>query len=191
MSRTRLLSVAAILAVCLAPVRSVFAKGPPDRAVLQGPGLKAPVEITDQATLAAFSFFQFEQVETNNRQGIPAPKVGAGYELTRYTRDQSGTVRPWDVLHYYPNPSGQGGVIFLDGLIGPSYTEFDGKWYPASQEGDAAIRRVLADNGVSLGQRSVLPATGVDPSWELGVVLLAWLLVGLGACVRNRHHLGE
>ncbi len=186
MSRTRQLWVVTILAVFLVPVRSVFAKGPPDKAVLQGPGLKAPVEITDPATLAAFAFFQFEEVETNHRLGVPAPKVGEGFEMTRYTGG-----RPWDVLHYYPDPSGQGGYIFLDGLIGPSSTEFDGKWYPASPQGDAAIRRVLADNGVSLRRPSALPATGADTSPVRWLVVLACTLVGLGTVARDRRPLRE
>jgi hypothetical protein len=48
-------------------------------------------------------------------------------------------------MHYYPSNTDTGGYVFYDGLIDGS-SEYDGKWYIASTEGDLAFRRILATN---------------------------------------------
>ena len=63
---------------------SVLAKGPPDKVTIEGPGLKAPIEVTDSKLLMAFSLFHFENIE----RLVPKPKdAGPGYTITRYIHD--------------------------------------------------------------------------------------------------------
>ena len=58
-----------------------FAKGPPDKVRIEGPGLETPLEVDDFDLLMAFSFFQFEDVN----QTIDQPQnPGEGYVITRY-----------------------------------------------------------------------------------------------------------
>jgi hypothetical protein len=162
-----------LLVMVMVPRSPVQAKGAPSKAVVRGPGLPGPVEIVDPTTLEALSFFVFEQVETNNRHGIDAPAVGEGYEITRYIRQQDTSLVAWDMVHYYPDASGSGGFVFVDGLIGPSSTEFDGKWYPVSPRGDAAMRALLADHGIALSGQTMLPRTGDATGAPLDLVILA------------------
>ena len=185
----RLLVQLMLVVMLLAPARLALAKGSPEKVVIRGDGLAVPVEITDRETLGAFSFFSFELVETNGRRGIDKPDIGAGYEITRYIQENDGSLLAWDMLHYYPHPSGQGGYAYVDGLIGPSYTEFDFKWYPVSPKGDATIRRLLAGRGVALPAPAALPATGSDSPATLWLGLLAASLALLGATVRRAHAL--
>lgn len=165
--------IAAVVFVALATVPA-FAKGPPSKATISGPGLPGTVEITDPALLNALSFFQFENVNENNRHGIAAPAhPGAAYLITRYVENPDRSFRPWDELHYYP--ADNRGYVFLDGLIGDSYTEFDGRWYQASPEGDAAMKQLLAQHGVSL-----LPATGKTLPFHWWLLTLGGSLLVLG-----------
>jgi hypothetical protein len=187
MNGRRLFVQLTLLAMLLAGGRLVLAKGSPEKVVIRGEGLAEPVEITDRPTLGAFSFFVFEQVETNFRRGIEKPQVGAGYELTRFIHRQDGSLLAWDMVHYYPDPSGQGGYVYVDGLIGPSYTEFDGKWYPVSAKGDAAMRRLLAEHRITLPAPPALPAAGNDPRLALWLMFLAVTLAGLGGLLRLLH----
>ena len=167
---------------------SVQATGAPRKAVVPGPGLPTPVEIVDPETLGTLSFFVFEQVETNNRRGLDAPAVGVGYEITRSIYDQDNSLLAWDMVHYYPNGTGTGGSIFVDGLIGPFSTEFDGKWYPASPKGDTPMRALLADHGIVLGVQTMLPRTGTRPGLPLQLVILALAFTWFGRSLICRRY---
>lgn len=123
---------------------SVLAKSPPDKVVIRVPGLSREVEITDPQVLPAFSFFGFEDI---TRRVDPPPHSGKGVIITRYIRE-GGKWIPWDRLIYYPPRNGASGVVFLEGLIGPGSTQFDGLWYSVSPEGDRAMRRILQEWGV-------------------------------------------
>jgi len=46
------------------------------------------------------------------------------------------------MLHYYPQSGGSGGYVYYDGLLNGS-SEYDGNWFTASPEGDAAFRSLL------------------------------------------------
>lgn len=171
-----------ILGLYLLAAWPALAKGPPDKVTISGPGMAETVEITDPVVLEAFSFFQFEQVDENQRRGIPAPQaVGAGYHIVRYVGAQA-----WDELHYYPNSDGTRGVIFLDGLIGDSATEFDGRWYHASAAGDQAMRNLFN----TLNIRPTLPVTGAEAGRSGALLGLATLLVLAGYLLQRRYTSG-
>lgn len=188
MRRIRFVVSLTVLIILLAPTTVVIAKGPPAKATISGPGLQGEIEITDPTLLNALSFFQFEQVEENNRRGIDQPaNPGEGYLITRYIQRAPGspTFQPWDQLHYYPNAEGGRSVIFLDGLIGDSSTEFDGKWYNVSPDGDAAMRAFLTDRG-ALTPAQTLPATGTTAPATMLYLVPAALLVLTGLALRRR-----
>lgn len=135
-----------LFSALLIPYTVALAKGPPDKVTITGPGLKAPVEITDAETLQAFSFFQFEDSE----HAIASPNhPGYGYVVTRFVRESEGDYLAWDRLSFHPNPSGSGGLVHYEGLLGEGMSsEFDGGWYLASDAGDAAVREILIREGV-------------------------------------------
>jgi hypothetical protein len=178
--RLRLMYFMIAVGLLLLNATAALAKGPPDKVTIQGPGIAEAIEITDPQTLNAFSFFQFEAVDENNRRGIDEPpNIGEGYLVTRYIERMDGSVRPWDELHYYLTSDGERDYIFLDGLIGDSSTEFDGRWYHASPEGQQVMRQVLADSGVAQLAPQTLPAAGYDswPGWRLLLVVSGSLVI--------------
>ena len=134
-------SLLGMLIALLLSTTLAVAKGPPHMVSIIGPGLEAPVEVADSATLEAFSFFQFEDVS----QPIAAPAdPGAGYTVTRFIEEADGTFRPWDVVIYYPASQDGQSVAYLEGLIGEGMsTEFDGAWYAVSGVGDQTMRRLI------------------------------------------------
>jgi hypothetical protein len=44
---------------------------------------------------------------------------------------------------YYPAAQDGQGMAYLEGLIGESYTEFDGHWYAVSSAGQRAMQGLL------------------------------------------------
>jgi hypothetical protein len=132
-----------VSAIYIPPAR---AKGPADKAILTGPGLDgAGLEITDLDVLTALGFGSLESFE---RGGLPMPSTIAGtyYELVRYLKEGDGFIA-WDRLRYYPQPADQAGYIFYVGLESDDmWSEFDGKWYTARPDGDAVLRKLIAEN---------------------------------------------
>lgn len=170
-----------LAAVCaLALLRLAAAKGPADYATLRGPGIEGAAEIVDPADLAALGFGAVEEFEYNGRAGLAPPAdPGPGFVLTRYLLQRDGRRIAWDALHFYPQPGGRD-IIFFDGLIGDSSTEFDGRWYPATEGGAAAMRRILARLGALPPAAQALPAAGEHRSYHAPLLLAAILtLAGL------------
>ena len=134
-------SLLVMLIALLLSATLTVAKGPPSRVSITGPGLAAPVEVADPASLEAFSFFQFEDVT----QPLAAPAdPGAGYTVTRFIEETDGSFRPWDVVIYYPDSQDGQSVAYLEGLIGEGMsTQFDGAWYAVSGSGERTMRRLI------------------------------------------------
>src|SRR5262245_11962277 len=96
---TRILrSALTALLASLVLTAAAWAKGPPSKVIIAGPGLAGEVEITDPETLQAFSFFQFENIY---RKVDAPPDPGEGYVVTRYI-ENGLTLIPWDRVIYYP-----------------------------------------------------------------------------------------
>ncbi len=139
-----------VLAAALVLALPVEAKGPPNMVTITGPGIDGEIRISDADMLMPFSFYQFNNLE--RRIKAPEGDLGPGYRITRYIVDSRGgknSLKAWDYLTYYPNPSGGLGYLYFDGLdpaIGS--TEGQEEWYLPSEDGDAAIRRVLGQYGV-------------------------------------------
>jgi hypothetical protein len=156
-------------------VSPVLAKGPPDKAVISGPGITGEVAITDAATLADMGLGSLEDFQSP----LNAPsQTAAGYQIDRFFRN-GGTFQPFDRLVYYPPASGERGRIFYAGMavVGYGSSDYDGKWFRATAAGDAAMQRLLGHLAPQLG----LPATGTISSRAGLVTLLVGLLLIVGA----------
>lgn len=122
-----------------------LAKGPADKVTINGPGLKREIEITDAQALQALSTGQFEDFKSS----IAAPtEVGPGYELVRYYTSGTNLIA-FDHVSYHPNPAGGRGYVFYIGLVN-GWSEYDGKWFRATMQGEQILQRILAENGVQL-----------------------------------------
>lgn len=157
----------------------VSAKGPFSKVTISGGELPVAVEVTDTDLLQFFSFSNFPNAATS------APSVGEGYVVTRYYQNADGSFDAWDTLHYYPGSAGSSGYVFYDGLVDGS-SMYDGKWYIANPEVDAAFQDILASqqpaptNNVLLSQ--VLIAV------ELGLAGLA-IFISIGTKLKMRKSL--
>jgi hypothetical protein len=176
--------LAIVLALSLLTYGVALAKGPPSKVTISGPSLAGEVEVTDPDLLQAFSFFQFARVG----QTIEPPlKPGEGYLVTRYVQDR-GNLRAWDQAIYYPSSKGELGMIFLEGLVGPSRSQFDGHWYRASADGDAAMREILAEHEASAARGTAWAALYAPTSRAVALALFAFLAL-VGAVVGTRRGL--
>lgn len=187
MTRKIMRSLVVVLILSLLTFSSVLAKGAPSQVTISGPGLVGEVEVNDPDLLQAFSFFQFENIY---RKIEPPQQPGEGYVVTRYVQDGTQLIA-WDRAIYYPGPPDEVGIVFLEGLIGPSASEFDGHWYRASWDGEAAMRQILAEQGVTSAQEtSGAPLSPLTPLATVVLSLLA-LLALAGVVVRVRRTLSH
>src|SRR5262245_25745702 len=111
MKLTRLLYALFLLGVLSALATATalaWPEDPPDKVTISGPGLKGEVEVTDKEILSALSLGTIEDFEQG---AIVAPKVGQGYQITRYFYDASFN---FGRLHYYPNSTGKRSYIFFE-----------------------------------------------------------------------------
>jgi|GEM_PF-1907859 len=171
-----------ILAVAVAALLATspaLAKGPPDKLIISGPGIAAPVEITDAAALRDLGLGGLEELAAPLE---PPPQISGGYQLDRFFRHGSG-YQIFDRAVYYPPAAGGRGVVFYPGLsaVGGGWSEYDGGWFQATAAGDAAMRQLLARPEL----QPALPATSRAPSPVPGpgATLAALLLLGAGAVV--------
>ena len=136
----RFLFCASLLWIVCFPILTAEAKGSPARVIITGAGMETPLEITDPAILQDFGIYGFEVV---SQRLEASANPGEGYQITRFILDK-GKYLEWDRLVYYPQPSGQTGLVFYEGMRQPAMSsEFDGYWYAVSPEGEKAMRRVL------------------------------------------------
>lgn len=162
------------LIIVLLAVGTVSAGGTFHKATIEGPGLSAPVTVRDEDMMLGFSHTWFNDYE---RQ-IPAPDLPMdqiGYTITRYAREHYA----WDRVTYYPHPEGGQGIAFYDGMLNPMMgTQGQGLWYAVRPEGDAAMREILAKQGVFLpGAEKDTLGGGAAILWP--VVGSSMLLLGL------------
>jgi hypothetical protein len=134
-----LLLAATFFAVC-APV---FGKGSFDKVVIAGPGIDS-VDVTEAARVGALGLVTLMNVPVAIE---PPVDLSAGYELTRYFVDGSD-YQVFDQAIYYPDILGTGYVYYV-GIVNGS-SEYDGNWYRATVEGDAAMRAILSENGIAV-----------------------------------------
>ncbi len=143
----------ATLIMALFPTLAAEAKRPPAKLTLSGPGIAGELESTDQNYLEALALGRLEDLA----RGAIAPPVidQLYYEMVRYFKDGE-SFWAFDRLRYYPKLE-TGGYIWYLGLEGTGWSEFDGKWFNATVEGDKALRRLIAEKSAPILPYSVSP----------------------------------
>ena len=181
--------MAAATAAATAGLALAWPDQPPDRATISGPGLDGTVEITDPKALAALKLGAMEDL---NAGPIAPPVVsGDGYQISRYFGGFN-----FASLRYYPNPNGQSYVYWQDGpQLQGSHTPYNGQWLAATPAGDAAMKQVLNNLGVSLSGpaqgNSLTAPSALVPSamWPWLAALLAVAALAGGLLVARRRRL--
>jgi len=139
------------LLVLLSSASTAFAKGPADRISISGPGLTAPIEITDPELLQPFS--PWSDAFFDQQRGVLAepPKAGNVYHVLIFADS-----RVFYAFNYIP---GSPGMIYLPGKGDKWYQTnvstiirsggLEGQWLYASREWDDLIGSLLEDQGES------------------------------------------
>jgi hypothetical protein len=118
-----------------AVVSIASAKGTADKITITTPDGQT-FDVTDSRITEHLSMAALE----NFPNSIAEPKVtGNGYELARAYKD-GDTYRIFDRARYYP--AGTSGYVFYIGL-NTGLSEYDGKWFEASQGGVEAMNKVI------------------------------------------------
>jgi hypothetical protein len=175
----RLLLVCVALLLLAPPV---YAKGPPDKIVISGPGLNESVTITE---LSVLQHLGLGALEDFGQRIDPQPQRPGGYQIDRLVR-QGASYWTFDRLTYYPPAPGERGVIFYAGLraVSGGSSEYDGQWFYATPTGDTSMTRLVTE----ILPRPALPVTGAAD--ELADTPMVWsvllLLSGLALHLANR-----
>lgn len=145
----------ALLAL-LVTIFPAAAKGQFSRVIITGDALDQPITVTDPFPLAFLSHGILENVRAGGTAQPPADAAEIGYDLERQSEQSDGTIQTFDRVRYHPNvdPSARGYVYMAGTEIGRS--NFDGKWLPATAEGDATMRALIA------GEPVTCPVTPTD-----------------------------
>jgi hypothetical protein len=127
------------------------AKKPLEKITIAGPGLRAPVEITDEQTLRLANPWFGKFIEWN-APPVEARHTAAVYDVTLHARLQSSELRPIYQFRYAPGANGERGLVYLPGKGEPWHRQnvsiisrdaHDGKWNPASPDWDARMTAAL------------------------------------------------
>jgi hypothetical protein len=138
----RLIVVGAVFGIT---VQAALAKGPPQKVTISGGDLSAEIEVTDDAgILEALGTMMLEDFDTRTPDAPEGfdDSWGDGYLITRFYEDPPGHFFPFDAVLYYPDPEGGRGYIQYLGIAN-GWSEYDGKWFRASAEGEAALTLVI------------------------------------------------
>ncbi len=141
MSKVRVAGFFLVVAL-LAAALPALAKGSMP-VTITGPGLpQAGVDISNMEQAAPFSMAALEDFDAGVIEQPAWAAEGSGYFLERYV--MRGRVRQiFDHAVYYPHPGGLRGVVYYAGIHNGS-SEYDGRWYYATPEGDRAMRALIA-----------------------------------------------
>lgn len=131
-----------LIGMLLVQLHPVAAKGQIGKVVVSGPGISDSLEIEERQTLNALLPGALEDFASG---AIIVPSsVGIGYDLVRYMDEPDGRLYAFDQLRYFPGKADELGTLFYVGLNGDGLSTYQGKWYKATEKGDAALRKLLA-----------------------------------------------
>ena len=171
-------ALASVLAMFLMPLPAALAGGCCGVATITSPDTGRELVARRGQTTLGYDLTAFDSF-TDFRLRTTAPaRSGPAYEV-----DRDG----WDHLLYYPGVEAAPGVVYYEGLYNGS-SEYDYQWFVVPPEQDAALRRVLAAEGLTEGQT----AGTTQRQWAL-VLLVFALFAGamlavyqaLGAYIRR------
>lgn len=132
-----------VVLMSLVLVVPAVAKGVVDRVTLVGPHWYGEVEITDLTLLDYLSFGVFTDFEQPLER---PPLVSAGYLMTR-SFEHDGEYQAMDRLMYFPGEEPGEGVIYYIEMV-DALGPYDGGWFRAWPESEAALLAWLSDEGI-------------------------------------------
>jgi hypothetical protein len=121
--------------------------GAPAQVVISGPGIQGEVTVKERVLLDGLGPEQF--VDFAQRLS-PAPQLGEGFRLTRYTPMESSSEQFVDHLRYFPHPRGGRGIVVYDGSERGGGEAFKGSYFYATRQGADAMRVLIQKLGGSL-----------------------------------------
>jgi len=131
----RTLALVLVTLLCLVDV--AFAKGPPAKATLEGPGLSHLIEITDRRVLEMLAPGVLEN--WNSASSIPVvDETFPVYELVRYWSQSTH-----DRFRYYPNSDGTAALLYLGLYDHGGRGQYGGRWFTPSPEANEALRQLI------------------------------------------------
>jgi hypothetical protein len=170
-------------------VRAAGAKGAADKITIAGPGIEAPLEITDPDILDRFNPWGGQFFGTGGPLEYP-PYVKNPYLVRFYLENTKGEMELRYVLYYYANPSGGSGYLYLPGPGEPYYStnaglimrgSADGNWHKALPAWDRVIDDAVRESRAGLGSRGGVNTpfargvlTGSGGMLLLGLAFLSW-----------------
>jgi hypothetical protein len=187
--KPKLLFVGVTLAILLVLAVPASAKGIASLIEIEVPGLENTIRVEGLDAVWDLSIGQLEDFT----QPLDAPAdAGVGLYLTRYLSDNERDTYPFDNVVYFASQTGGRGYVYYLGMIN-GRSEYDGRWFQATPEGDAAISAVLAQHGVKLDAVGLdtsaavsLASAPINPA-DLGLAALTALLgLGLGWVLGKR-----
>ncbi len=102
-----------LLVGVLASAAAVLAKGEPDKVTITGPGVAAPLEITDAGLLGRFDPLDGQFLDVNRTVAPDAPQDSARYQVLFYSKNADGAYHLFYAFYSLPEPSGMRGLIYL------------------------------------------------------------------------------
>ncbi len=137
----RLVWAATLVSVLTMSAAVVLAKGPPGKVTISGPGIDELLEVVDDAWMEPLSLPGFMDIFHE----VEAPvSVGAGYLLTRYGFDGEQHIA-FDEVVYYPATTANRALVYYSGIVNGG-SEYDGRWFPVTEAGEAAMQAILGGN---------------------------------------------
>jgi hypothetical protein len=177
---TKVKFVMGLLLVLLLLVPSAVgrAKGPPQLVRISVPGRDGYIESGGSSVPPGLSMGQFENF---NQEVEPPEIVFPPVIITRYYDTRSHV--PWDQVLYYPDPAGGQGYVYYVMIFNGS-SPYDGRWYRATTEGEAALSDLLTSKGITLET----PASAGRAAFPTlpAIVLLIGLLGTGGVVLKKR-----
>jgi hypothetical protein len=147
-----------VLIVLLLLIVPVSAKGPSDRIVFTGPTIEGELVVTDPTLTMSLSMASLEDFMAGALTE-PENPGDVYYELERQFVFQKGRPETFDRARYYPEVQ----AVHYIGIENGS-SEYDGKWYPATDQGIGAIEALLTASPYIILMDSDGSVEFVDPA---------------------------
>jgi hypothetical protein len=171
------------LGMLVIPMQAALAKEI-GRLVISGPGLAAPIEVTDpdianQLGPDGLENYAGEKTTAPDSLGDTYYRIDRGYD------DGHGKIVATEHLEYYPDPAGGLGWVHHVSFS-PGQSSTTGHWFPTRPAAEHVLLKLLADHGVVIGAQTepVAPAASQpEPAGAMPLILGGAALLALGVVI--------
>jgi hypothetical protein len=161
------------LMAMLAGANGAQAKEPIVAIGIAGPGIDRELILQDAGSLNRFADGWWWLIGYRwGSDAVPKPiatmmrPAGPAYTLTRYQQSANGR-EAFDQLRYYPQAGARGFTFFAGHQVQGYSSEHDGKWFRATEAGDALMREVLEQQRIAVPTVKHAPALDASTQWSL------------------------